>query len=505
MTTLIFLLFGYGLAAMFAAFWMRDRHAHKRGPGHTASSDASAPVRTASGKSEYIAELEDEITERCRFAEALRESEERYRSVITAMTEGVVVQNADGGIYACNAAAERILGLTRDQMTGRTSIDPRWHAVHEDGSPFPGETHPAMVTLRTGEACHGVMMGVHKPDGALTWISINSQPILLSDDDTPSAVVSTFHDITDRKAAEEQMRSRERMLNAMSEAAHDAMMIIDSDDTIIFWNKAAERMFGYPKSEAVNRQLHPLITPEEDCRKAMRGMRAFAATGTGPVMNSVMEFTAIRKNGEHFPVERSVAAFQMAEKWYAVGSLRDITDRKQAENQLRTLANTDGLTGVFNRRHFMQAAEYELERARRYNRPLSLLMIDADHFKHVNDTYGHSAGDAVLQFLTATASADLRKVDMIGRVGGEEFAILLPETSVESAAAAAERVRMAIEAAEVSAADAVVRFTVSIGVAGLGSGGRTIDDLLRSADDALYAAKESGRNRVVVHNSPHSM
>ncbi|MBK8024236.1 MAG: PAS domain-containing protein [Chloroflexi bacterium] len=107
-------------------------------------------------------------------AEALRASEERYRATIAAMSEGVVVQGTDGAIQLCNEAAVRILGLTVDQMVGLTSVDPRWRAIHEDGSPFPGETHPAMVALRTGESQSDVVMGVHKPDGALTWILVNA-------------------------------------------------------------------------------------------------------------------------------------------------------------------------------------------------------------------------------------------------------------------------------------------------------------------------------------------
>ena len=147
-----------------------------------------------------------EIEERREAEEEVRQSQERYHSLFTAMAEGVVLQAADGAIVACNAAAERILGLSTDQMMGRTSVDPRWNAIHEDGSPFPGETHPAMVTLRTGQPCSGVVMGVHKPDGSLTWISINAQPIFQPGDIKHYAVVATFTEITERKRAEERLR-----------------------------------------------------------------------------------------------------------------------------------------------------------------------------------------------------------------------------------------------------------------------------------------------------------
>ncbi|MEG4319390.1 MULTISPECIES: diguanylate cyclase [unclassified Microcoleus] len=137
----------------------------------------------------------------------LQESEERYRSVITSMTEGVVLQLADGQITACNASAERILGLTPEQMMGRTSVDLDWRTVREDGKPFPGQQHPAMLTLRTGQGRSNVVMGVHKPDGTLTWISINSQPLFHLNESQPYAVVTTFADITERKLAEEMLRN----------------------------------------------------------------------------------------------------------------------------------------------------------------------------------------------------------------------------------------------------------------------------------------------------------
>jgi PAS domain S-box-containing protein len=147
-----------------------------------------------------------DITDRKRAEEALRESEERYRSVIAAMQDGIALLDAQGGIYDCNTAAERILGLSADQIVGRTPHDPRWRAIHEDGSPFPGEMHPPMISLRTGQPCTDVVMGVHKPDGTLTWITVNAQPLFQADGRTLAGVVASFEDITDRKRTEELLR-----------------------------------------------------------------------------------------------------------------------------------------------------------------------------------------------------------------------------------------------------------------------------------------------------------
>ncbi|MCB0115905.1 MAG: PAS domain S-box protein, partial [Caldilineaceae bacterium] len=137
--------------------------------------------------------------------EALRASEERYRTLITTMSEGIVLQGRDGAIHTCNEAAAQILGLSMDQLLGRTSADSRWRAVHEDGSPFAGETHPAMVTLSTGEPCSDVIMGVYKPDGELRWISINSRPVFKPGQKLPEAVVVTFSDVSQRIEAEQAL------------------------------------------------------------------------------------------------------------------------------------------------------------------------------------------------------------------------------------------------------------------------------------------------------------
>ena len=150
-------------------------------------------------------------------AAPLSESEARYQSVVAAMQEGVVVQDHQGRILSSNAAAEQILGLTVDQLNGRRSVDPRWRAVRADGAPFPGEEHPAMVTMRTGEPQARVVMGVHKPDGSLTWISINSQPIRIDFASPPHAVVATFTDITEERrlaaqAEHDQQTMREALL-----------------------------------------------------------------------------------------------------------------------------------------------------------------------------------------------------------------------------------------------------------------------------------------------------
>lgn len=160
-----------------------------------------------------IAERERVEQARLKAEAALRESETLYRSVVTAMVEGVVYQDASGVITAVNPAAERIEELAAEEIIGRSSDDPCWQAVHEDGSPFPGEHHPSMVSLRTGEPQSDVVMGIRRRDGTLAWISINSRPLMFAGESKPHAVVTTFHDITERKRTEEALKQADQRKN----------------------------------------------------------------------------------------------------------------------------------------------------------------------------------------------------------------------------------------------------------------------------------------------------
>lgn len=181
------------------------------------------------------------------------------------------------------------------------------------------------------------------------------------------------------------------------------------------------------------------------------------------------------------------------------GTHIDITDRKQLEVELERQAHIDYLTGASNRGHFMLQGETELSRAVRYGKPLSLLMLDIDLFKLINDSHGHKAGDDVLKKLVETCRETLREVDIIGRIGGEEFAVLLPETPREQAAEVAERLRVELQETRIVMAQGLpLHFTVSIGVASMTSREENVDMLLNAADGALYEAKEAGRNRIAV-------
>ncbi|MCP4693029.1 MAG: diguanylate cyclase [Desulfobacterales bacterium] len=180
---------------------------------------------------------------------------------------------------------------------------------------------------------------------------------------------------------------------------------------------------------------------------------------------------------------------------------KEISIRKEAEAKLQELATTDYLTELFNRRHFMELSNREFERSKRRKQNLSLMMVDIDHFKSVNDTHGHDIGDEVLKALADVGRTSVRCYDIFARIGGEEFAILLPETNLANSAIVGERFRSAVEEAAVPTEKGEIKITVSIGAAMVTKETSDVDALLKKADVALYSAKQKGRNRVVLHGS----
>lgn len=180
-----------------------------------------------------------------------------------------------------------------------------------------------------------------------------------------------------------------------------------------------------------------------------------------------------------------------------IWTFHDITVERRLEDELRVLASTDHLTGALNRRAFQLAFRSEIARCRRYGVPLSLIMLDLDNFKRVNDTYGHQAGDSVLRETSSLIRTSLRDSDSFGRLGGEEFALLLPHTDLKQGTVLAERLRYAIAEKPLNVGAALVPITTSIGITALRPQTDPIDTMMRRADEALYAAKAGGRNRTV--------
>ncbi|MGE5657711.1 MAG: PAS domain S-box protein [Actinomycetota bacterium] len=263
--------------------------------------------------------------------QALIESEERYRSVISTLAEGIVLQQADGEITACNDSAERILGLTADQMMGRTSLHPTWRAIREDGTPFPGEEHPAMVTLRTGQALTNVVMGVYKPDGSLTWISINSKPLWRSGESYPHAVVASFVDITNRVQIEQVLRESEKRFRNLFENSPVAYQALDEQGYYMDVNSELCNLLGYTSEELLGKSFAEFWSPESQ----YRFLDQFSCFKTEGIIHT--EIDLVRKDGNSITVQLEGRIQREPEGEFVKAHciLYNITERKQAEATLR--------------------------------------------------------------------------------------------------------------------------------------------------------------------------
>lgn len=255
---------------------------------------------------------------------------EVYRAIIDLLSEGVVVQDASGSIIACNPVAERILGVSYDQMMGRTSSDPRWRSIREDGSPFPGEAHPAMIALRTGQPQTNVLMGVHRPEGMLTWLLVDAHPFFQAQSPAPRGVVALFKDITEQVRAKRELREGDERYRTLLDLSPDGIIIADETGRILACNEQFARMHGYDHSaEVIGRNAMEFTTPEEFARFFEEIAAAFTA---GEQRVRGVEIEARRRDGTPVIAEYSIARapWPTSSSGVAYVSLiRDITLRKQ--------------------------------------------------------------------------------------------------------------------------------------------------------------------------------
>ena len=328
------------------------------------------------------------------------------------------------------------------------------------------------------------------PDGTVRFVREQGE-VVSDDEEKPICMFGIVQDITERQRAEDQLHSASLYTRSLIEASLDPLVIISPDGRITDVNEAVVRVTGVPRKLLIGSDFSGYFTEPD---KAHAGYQEAFAKGL--VTNYPLTIrhvsgtlTEVLYNASTYPNEKGEVA-GMAVK------AKDISDRKRAE-QAEELASRDSLTGLYNHRTFYSLLEEEIARTQRYKRPVSLLMLDIDYFKRVNDIHGHQVGDAILKGLSDLLLKQARTIDRVCRYGGEEFIVILPETEAIAAMNIAERLRTAVERQPFNiSSEKTVAITVSIGVATYPQQVNSLRELVKASDVALYAAKGSGRNRV---------
>lgn len=589
------------------------------------------PIRGDDGAVEGFVAIQSDVTEELA-------GRRRLEAVIENVASGIVIQDASGAVIDCNREAEKLLGLSRDQMLGRTSIDSRWRAIREDGSAFPGEEHPAMVALRTGESVRDAVMGVHRPDGTQRWLKVNAR-VLDAHASRGRTVIASFTDVTAERIHRERLtQAHEETKRALAELGaykaaldqHSIVAVTDRRGRITYVNDLFCRISGYERDELIGR-THRVVNSGchppgffvalwetiargrswrgEICNRAKTGAMYWVDTTIVPMSDGegrIESFVSIRYDITERKRAEAAAEAEMAKRTAAEGLLRDVLDTipdavaaydeddvlvlfnqaytdfyalsapairvgarfedvlrygiehgqyvdagetpesreawvarrlemhrerpterviqplgdgrwlqvrerrsasghtvgvrtditslKLAEAAIKRHAEQDALTGLANRAVVTQRLRELLESRRAAEGVGAVVLLDLDHFKDINDTLGHDAGDALLREVARRLSGAVRRSDVVARLGGDEFALVLPGLATPEAAHAIVANLHESLRREIVISGREFRPSGSIGVTLFPHDGTTPADLFKNADIALYQAKARGRD-----------
>ena len=421
----------------------------------------------------------------------IEEQRSLLESSLNACANAVVITKPNGIIEWCNPAFTTLTGFTTPEAIGQNP-----GSLTKSGKQDKAFYTHMWQTILSGRVWHGELINRRK-DGSLYDELLTIAPALDSKG-TIQHFIATKENFTQQKTARQELEIAHSHLNAVVENFPGSLIMEDLQGHIVLLNQYVFELLGLPGTEeyVLGKPVHPLMV-----------FSSHVAENSQAFLTRVEELrTAARPSyGEeiHFKdgrwIERDFIPIRLHED--LIGFLyiyRDISQRKRHARELWQLATTDPLTGIPNRRAFFESIEHERARLTRYPGDAAVLMIDIDHFKQINDTHGHAAGDAVLCHIVRQVRKLLRGSDMLARLGGEEFSVLLPQTSREGALGLAERVRKVIEDTPLTYNDVPIHVTASVGVSIMSHTDPNTDKTLSRADHALYEAKRKGRNRVEI-------
>gem|GEM_PF-1536717 len=447
---------------------------------------------TDTGKGMHLVGVGTDITARKQMETELRESELAYRTLS---------QNLPGMVYRVhlrgrvrmqfyNEMPVQLIGYTADELTAGKVCSIERLILDEDRPNVEAEVMRAIAQKRAFMVEYRLK---HK-DGSIRWMAEHGMPVY-DTDSAPLYIDGVIFDITVHKQDEIELKLFRTLLDNSS----DAIEVIDPVTMrLLDVNETECRELGYSREELLTMSVKD-IEAEFTENQILAFKKQILEHGEG-----LFECMHRRKDDTTYPVEVKAKMVEIG-KPYMLSLVRDITERKLAEaevqklqEQLREQALHDPLTGLYNRRYLDETVNRELTRATRYNQPLGIVMCDLDHFKLVNDTHGHLAGDEVLRVFAELLKKHARDSDIICRFGGEEFVLFLPDMPPAVAYQRAEQLRTELAAKRITLGPAVIQVTASFGVAAFPENGKTMDSLVSAVDTAMYCAKEAGRNRVVV-------
>ncbi len=457
------------------------------------------PLLDEEGKPQYLLGISEDITARKQAEAELWEEHERTRTYLDLAGVMFVAIDAADTVTLVNRKACKVLGYVEDEIVGRnwfeTCLPQRLRETVKkiskqvlSGEMEPVEYYENPVLTKTGE------------ERLIAW----HNTVLRDDEGAIIGHISSGDDITKRKQAEEALSDSENKYRTLFESSIDAIMMLEPPD----WKFRAANLSSIKMFMAKDEQnfiskepwsLSPEYQPDGELSSVKANKMIDKAVSEG---SNFFEWVHKRLNGEDFPATVLLSRIELEGTQLLQATVRDITDRKRVEEdrerligELNVLATMDPLTDIPNRRCFFDQAEKELVRSKRYNHPFALLMLDIDLFKKINDNFGHDIGDQALKEFAALLKKQTRQTDILGRFGGEEFILLLPETNKKDAESFAQRIIESCRALIVKTSTEDCRFTVSAGLTHTNDSDKKIVEIINRADEALYKAKENGRDQ----------
>jgi diguanylate cyclase (GGDEF)-like protein/PAS domain S-box-containing protein len=424
--------------------------------------------------------------------EQRRQAETRWHlleSTLNACTNAIVITKPNGIIEWVNPAFSTLTGYNAAEAIGHNPSE-----LCKSGMQSSSFYAQIWHTILDRRVWHGELINRRKDDSLYDEL-LTISPALDSDGNIQH-FIAIKEDFSEYKATREQLEIAHSHLNAVVENFPGALVMEDTHGRIVLLNQYVFELLGLPGTNeyVLGKPIYPLMVFSSEVAEnsdsfieRIEELRASAR----PFYNEEIRF----KDGRW--VERDFIPIRLHDT--LIGFLylyRDISQRKRHARELWQMATSDPLTGIPNRRTFFEHIEHERTRLSRYAGEAALLMIDIDHFKRINDTYGHAAGDAVLCHIVRQIRKLLRESDILARLGGEEFAVLLPQASRDGALGLAERIRKAIEETPLPYNDIQISSTTSVGVTIMTAVDHNTDQALSRADNALYEAKRAGRNQV---------